>query len=173
MYRVFKTLLLLIFLFVSSAFADGLSSKVNKLIQQNDKWSLYEAAEAYRYGHGAKQDIVEAARLYLRAGEKGNFHAHYDIYTLWDDFEEQYVEPPFSVRQFTISKNIAILNYERLLAKKPNDPELHYRLAILYDPGVGITGKEQNICKMHLKKAARLGHIEAKRLQTQAKEYGF
>lgn len=163
----------ILLMFPGSSWAQDMSRHVRKAIQEDSKTSLMEAAEAFQYGQGVKTDIVEAARLYLRAASKGNFHAHYRIYLLWSDFSEQFTEPPFSYQQFTISQNEAIKNYERLLLKNKNDPELHFRLAQLYDPGIGIVNEESKISAKHYRTAAKLGHKEARETLRMLKKMGL
>ena len=151
--------------------AQEMSSRVRKAIQDDSKTSLMEAAESYRYGHGVKTDIVEAARLYLRAANKGQKEAHYFIFDLWNDFNEQFTEPPFPAQQYLISQKEAIKYYESMLPKNKNNPELHYRLAHLYDQGVGIQNEDSKKSLKHYQAASKLGHKDARETLKIIKEF--
>jgi len=137
--------------------------KIAALISKGDRKSLHETGVAYESGDGVQVNLVEAAKWYLEAASKGNIHSHYRIWSLWEDFSKPGMEPPFDLRQFEISRKAAIAGYENLAATKP-DPEVFYRLGLLYDPGIGIDGDEANLSKKYLKRAADMGHQEAKEL---------
>lgn len=143
--------------------AQPIPVKVASLIQQNTSESLLQAGLIYENGEGVQRDIVEAARLYLLSASKGNFHAHYALWDLWEDFSARNApRPPFSdPYQFKKSGDAAITGYKNLVRKYQNDAEIHYRLSRLYDPGIGIEGKERKLHMKHLKRAAQLNHKEA------------
>jgi TPR repeat protein len=141
----------------------SLPSHIKKLIAKSDPINLHEAGVAYETGDGVPIDLVEAVKWYYRAAKKGNIHSHYAIWSLWEDFSGTELDPPFPMEQFEKSRKTAIVGYEKMLENQ-KDPELYYRLGLLYDPGIGIGGVEEEISKKYLRMAADMGHEEAKEL---------
>lgn len=140
-----------------------LPANIKRLIDKGSPTKLHEVGIAYEIGDGVPVDLEEAVKWYYQAAEKGNIHSHYAIWSLWEDFSGTDLDPPFPMEQFEKSRKTAIAGYEKMLENQ-NDPELYYRLGLLYDPGIGIGGVEEQISKKYLKKASDMGHKEAKEL---------
>lgn len=136
---------------------------IKQLIAQGSPKDLHEVGITYETGNGVPADLVEAVKWYYLAAKKGNIHSHYAIWSLWEEFSGTELDPPFLMEQFEKSRKAAIVGYEKML-EKHNDPELYYRLGLLYDPGIGIGGIEEEISKKYLKKAADMDYEEAKEL---------
>lgn len=136
---------------------------IKHLIAKGDPIDLHKAGVAYETGDGVPVGLEEAVRWYYQAAKKGNIHSHYAIWSLWEDFSGTELDPPFPMEQFEKSRKTAIAGYEKMLESQ-KDPELYYRLGLLYDPGIGIGGVEEKISKKYLSMAADMGHNEAKEL---------
>lgn len=154
---------------INSAWAG--SAEIQRLIASGTGASLLKAGLMYENGDSVSKNIVEAARLYLLAANKGNFHAHYALWDTWEDFSRKGApEPPFNdPYQFAKSQQLALAGYKKLLIKYPRDAEIHYRLARLYSSGE-FHGKEYELEIKHLKIAAKLGNKEAKALLKLSKQ---
>lgn len=169
-----RYIILILLTFLLTAFQHkpvnlSIPPKIAALISIGDKKTLHEVGVAYHTGDGVSVNLVEAAKWYLEAANKGNVHSHYQIWRLWENFSNPGLEPPFDYEQFRISRKMAIAGYERMAKKKPH-PETYYRLGLLYDPGVGIGGAEAALSDKYLAKAAEMGHEEAKEMLKFSKE---
>jgi len=150
--------------------ASGFPANIKRLIDKGSPTKLHEVGIAYEIGDGVPVDLEEAVKWYYQAAEKGNIHSHYAIWSLWEDFSGTDLDPPFPMEQFEKSRKTAIAGYEKMLENQ-NDPELYYRLGLLYDPGIGIGGVEEQTSKKYIRKAADMGHEEAKELINFIKEF--
>jgi TPR repeat protein len=108
----------------------------------------------YQIGDGVTQDADEAYRLHCLAAEKGNYHSDYQIYSEFRGKDE-----PETMQQH---KEKAIAGYQRLAKKHPDDPEIYWRLAMLHSEGIGVDSSENTIAVNYLRKAAALGHEDAR-----------
>jgi uncharacterized protein len=148
----------------------GLPPQISKLISEGSGVALYKVGIAYETGEGVSKDLEKAAKWYYEAATKGNVDSHYAIWRLWEEFSGSDLEPPFPSSQFTKSQELAIIGYKGMV-KNSKDPELYYRLGLLYAEGIGAEGSKDRISRAYLAKAAEKGHEEAKKLLKFAKEF--
>lgn len=131
--------------------------KIESLIRENTAESLNSAGIEYLKAETVNYDIYEAAKLFYRAAERGSYHADYWIYDLWEEFDQEQIEPPFPIEQFAKSRDRAITGYTARLKTKQDLPETYHRLSRLLDPGLGVEDEEPRFLE-YLKKAADMGH---------------
>jgi hypothetical protein len=161
------------FIFISTCFlAFGFAQQndksrvplsISNLISDGSRTSLYKVGVAYETGDGVKKDLSKALKWYYEASVKGSVDAHYAIWVLWEEASMSNIDFPFPSSQFDKSRKLAIDGYEHISHSAKN-PELFYRLGLLYDPGVGMDEPEAQISEKYLTKAAKMGHKEAKDL---------
>jgi|LSQX01.2.fsa_nt_gb TPR repeat protein len=142
---------------------DILPPHVSELISDGSGKSLYKVGAIYEEGDGVAVDLEKAVKWYYEASQKGSIDAHYAIWSLWEDFSGSNLNPPFPMSQFKKSRILAIRGYEAIMPES-NNPELYYRLGLLYDPGIGMDDQESQKSKQYLIKAAKMGHKEARDL---------
>ncbi|MFZ2395319.1 MAG: tetratricopeptide repeat protein [Smithella sp.] len=138
-------------------------SSISNLISDGSRTSLYKVGVAYETGNGVKKNLSTALKWYYEASVKGSVDAHYAIWSLWEEVSMSNIDCPFPSSQFDKSRKLAIEGYEHI-AHNAKNPELFYRLGLLYDPGIGMDEPGVQISEKYLTKAAKMGHKEAKDL---------
>lgn len=100
----------------------------------------------YGSGHGVVKNRSEAERWYCKAIDDGAWAARFFLAMMYLDYHEN----ESAIEQLKISA-------------EENFPPAHYRLGLYYLSGVIL---EQDLCKgeAHIRKAAELGHLFARRM---------
>jgi len=175
--RIYLSMAFIFIYFVALGFAQQNNklitpSIINNLISDGSRTSLYKVGVAYETGNGIKKDLRTALKWYYAAAVKGSVDAHYAIWSLWEEASMSNIDFPFPSSQFDKSRKLAIEGYEHISHNAKN-PELFYRLGLLYDPGVGVDEPEAQISEKYLTKAANMGHKEAKDLLKFKRDFEF
>lgn len=144
------------------------SEALKFLNTDNSSESMYLKGHLYEYGLGVKRDLSEAFKYFLAASKLGHVKAQYRLCDLYEVFMADNLAFPISMIELYKWEKIALLNYNKISNKSPEDM---YRLGVLYNPGIGlnenqvngkygISGKSKSLSNKWLMEAAKLGHKE-------------